>query len=220
MPRPYDRVLTKLDEARFFFARFANTSNVRQAEFYFDAFLTAARSITFTLQAVCAHLPNFNAWYAVEQAALAADPMTRFLVDLRNETQKVGLVPVHRSGVGTRLSRGGRFHCQVAYRLAALDGGTAPPAGEVRAACQEHLHHLAQVVDRCYVQYAADVDPGGTLRPMLDTLMRPVRVVVPQCPLDRAMHRTLGSKYRAILTEARKEVSSRKRTGRERRRLR
>jgi hypothetical protein len=181
--RPFARVLSKLDEARFFFARFASASDVRKATFYFDAFLTAARSVTFTMQAVCSKLPDFSGWYATEQGTLASDPMARFLLELRNETQKVGLVPIHYSGVGTRLSKRGHFRCSVRYRLAALDGGAPPLAGDVRDACQAHLARLAGAVSRCYAQYAGEVDPAGTLGPQVAKLSRRVRVVVPQCPL-------------------------------------
>lgn len=207
--RPFERVLGKLDEARFFFARFASTSDVRKATFYFDAFLTAARSVTFTMQAVCSKLPGFDGWYATEQATLGSDAMARFLLELRNETQKVGLVPIHYSGVGTRLSKGGHFRCSLRYRLAVLDGGAAPPAGDVRDACRAHLTRLAGVVSRCYAQYAGEVDPAGALGAQVAKLSRPVRVVVSQCPLDRAMEKELGPKYRAAVASALAEASTR-----------
>ena len=71
MTRPYLRVAGKLAEARFFYGLLASTPNPQQAAHYFSAFVSAARSVTFTLQAVMANIPGFNAWYETERLALA-----------------------------------------------------------------------------------------------------------------------------------------------------
>ncbi len=193
--RPVERILDKLAEARFFYARFSPCGDVEKAQFYFSAFLSAARSVSFTVQAVCKPMPGFDQWYATEQAVLRASAVSKYLLGLRNETQKVGLAPVHYRGVKTRMSRSGRFHCQLIYRLVALDDGHQPPVDDARAAAAEYLSLLGAVVGRCYDQFRATLDPDGRLRGGVTALSKLPLARTPVCPLDNNRHNPAGRKY-------------------------
>jgi hypothetical protein len=57
---------------------------------YFSAFLSASRSITFTLQAVMSGTPGFDEWYEVARQLLKEDSRARFFVQLRNIATKTG----------------------------------------------------------------------------------------------------------------------------------
>lgn len=67
------------------------------ATYYFDAFLSLARSVTWALQKECAHLPGFEQWYATWQRRLRQDPRATAFLELRNEAEKEG---PHRPAVG------------------------------------------------------------------------------------------------------------------------
>jgi hypothetical protein len=200
--RSFRRVLAKLAEARFFYGLLARSSEPEKAAYYFSAFASAARSVTFTMQAVMDSTPGFETWYEAERTVMAQNVVARFLLEARNETQKVGISPVHSAGVGTSLSSAGRFHCSVVYRFTALDGGADPPKEHVVSACRTHLGSISALVRRCYDQFKATIDPTGGLEVPLRQIETAPKVRTPQCPLDRAMHRRLGTPYRAALKDA------------------
>jgi hypothetical protein len=152
--------------------------------------------------------------HGAERTGLAQNVVARFLLEARNETQKVGITPVHSAGVGTSISSAGRFHCSVIYHVTALDGGTHPPEGEVAPACRTHRGHVSALVRRCYDQFKASVDPKSHLELRLQQIQTPPSVRVPQCPLDRAMHRRRGAPYRAALKEAAARVADARKAGR------
>ncbi|AZH78957.1 hypothetical protein CSX12_11015 [Microbacterium sp. Y-01] len=49
------------------------------------------RRVTFVLQTLSSRVEGFGDWYAPIQDSLRADPLMRYFVDLRNETEKRGL---------------------------------------------------------------------------------------------------------------------------------
>ncbi|MEW5930775.1 MAG: hypothetical protein AB1941_25215 [Gemmatimonadota bacterium] len=91
-------VTDKIAETDFFLERLIESQNFSAFPFYFSAFVSAARSVTFALQAVMAEIPGFNDWYASERRALQDSSLAKFFVQLRNHLQKVGSVPVSQSG--------------------------------------------------------------------------------------------------------------------------
>jgi hypothetical protein len=80
-----------------------------QFEFYLSAFVSAARSVTFALQAVMSKYPGFGEWYPSRRDHLAQSALARFFVTLRNHAQKVGTLPIQGgvSGISARLDRFG-----------------------------------------------------------------------------------------------------------------
>lgn len=76
----------KLREAIYFFNRMLETrTNVYQFPFYFSAFLSALRSVTYYLQAQFGGDVAFTVWYEKKQAAMRGDPLLRMLKEMRNE---------------------------------------------------------------------------------------------------------------------------------------
>jgi len=70
----------KAKQAEYFLSRVdVEGYDVFAAQCNCDAFASAARSITFAIQAVCRGIPGFDEWYAVEQEALKSCPFCRFL---------------------------------------------------------------------------------------------------------------------------------------------
>ncbi|MDA0270091.1 MAG: hypothetical protein O2798_01970 [Chloroflexi bacterium] len=118
--RSFDAVDHKLLEADYFLEALCREPlSPVEASFYFSAFVSAARSVTFALQAVMKVAPGFSSWYEHRRVRLGANPTARWFVTTRNLNQKLGLAPI----------RGGTF----------IDGRTAywfgdhqdmPPAPE------------------------------------------------------------------------------------------
>lgn len=90
MVHTFEAVEMKLAEADFFLDKLAEEQSISIANFYFSAFVTAARSVTFTLQAVMNRVPGFAKWYAGWQAKMKEDSICRFFLTYRNDVQKVG----------------------------------------------------------------------------------------------------------------------------------
>ncbi|MDX6610691.1 MAG: hypothetical protein QOF85_2619 [Solirubrobacterales bacterium] len=134
----------RLLEAEYFLKRMARERG-EAFGYNLNAFLSAARSVTFLLQKEYSKIDGFAEWWALEQARLAADSAARFFVELRNYSQKEGRVSV----VGTAMARVAR-RSSWSHRFA----GTAKAVPSVLlnrdvVDCgREHLGKLAQIVLR------------------------------------------------------------------------
>jgi hypothetical protein len=127
-----------------------------------NAFLAAARSVTFLLQKEYSKIDGFAEWWTLEQATLAGDSAARFFLELRNYSQKEGRISI----VGTGVARvGGRSPWS--YRFA----GTikAVPSvllnRDVVDCGREHLAKLAQIVLRFGDRFPFHSCPSRTLTP-------------------------------------------------------
>lgn len=119
--------------------------------FEFNAFLSAARSVTFLLQKQMKKVIGFDQWWDERVKEMNEDSAMKFFRDLRNFSQKEGRI----SMVGT-MSRGGSGRSLWSYRF----GGNKRPVPkqllqrDVAECCREHLSKLATIVLAC-----ADVFP-------------------------------------------------------------
>lgn len=82
----------RLLEAEHFASRLFNPQNSIVLGYELNAFLSAARSVTFLLQKEFANVEGFQAWWGAERAALGADKAARFFLEMRNFSQKEGRV--------------------------------------------------------------------------------------------------------------------------------
>ena len=95
MSASFGAVDEKLRETDFFLTKMQEADlDFRSQRYYFSAFVTAARSVTFALQHSMASIPGFEEWYEVRQDQLKADSASRFFKHVRNEVQKRGTNPV------------------------------------------------------------------------------------------------------------------------------
>ena len=129
----------RLFEADYFVRRLRRSSSY-QLQFNLNAFLSAARSVTFLLQKEMAHVPGFREWLAVKQDELRADAAARFFLLLRNFSQKEGRVR-------TAGFRGSGSRSRWTYRFAQ---GTHPVPSElydrdIVECCSEHVAKLARL---------------------------------------------------------------------------
>lgn len=84
----------KVDEASYFLSMMKQTFNDDSNNFIynFNAFLSAARSITFFMQKQYAHKDGFNNWYDKEKENMKKDSDLVFLKNSRNEVLKEKLI--------------------------------------------------------------------------------------------------------------------------------
>lgn len=70
--------------------------------FDLNAFLSAARSVTFLIQKEMSKVPGFTAWWTERREEMRRDDAMRFFLDLRNYSQKEGRVSIVGQGSSTR----------------------------------------------------------------------------------------------------------------------
>jgi hypothetical protein len=131
--------LEKLQEAEYFLAGLA-AANGLEFQFNLNAFLSACRSTTFTLQKSMSGVGDFATWYGDRQKEMKADPALSFFLELRNISQHEGPVSyVGGAMLGTH---------QWSYRFAG--NREAVPLAlvgvDVGAACADHLVKLANLL--------------------------------------------------------------------------
>jgi hypothetical protein len=86
------RVEERLMEAEYFAQRMRDLPDSTVLGYELNAFLSAARSVTFLLQKEFAAVDGFETWWSVDRATLGGDPAARFFLELRNFSQKQGRV--------------------------------------------------------------------------------------------------------------------------------
>src|SRR5438270_600179 len=84
----------RLLEADHFAKRLAPQRYCRRFGYELNAFLSAARRVTFLLQKEFAQVQGFESWWKGLRAEMRADPASRFFLELRNFSQKEGRVSV------------------------------------------------------------------------------------------------------------------------------
>jgi hypothetical protein len=155
--RTFDLVDHKLAEADFFLERLAEVqTDFFAAQCYFSAFASAARSVTFALQACLSDHPDFSPWYAQKQHLLKADPLARFFHRARTESQHLGVA--HIRG-GSMRSIDGMPRTVFHFRGLFDQNRADVPGDDVVTACQEHMRNLVALVYECYDVFGPVVDP-------------------------------------------------------------
>lgn len=137
-------VKERLLEAYFFVRRFRRATP-DTANYYLNAYLSAARNVTFLLQKELTHVPGFAAWWDVQRATLGSDRVARFFLELRNFSQKAGRVSLTEARAGRGRSSVWTYRfvevvTKVSEKLESIDAADA---------CSEHLAKPARIVLAC-----------------------------------------------------------------------
>lgn len=147
-------VAQKVGEADYFLEMLKSVQgHYHNFSYVLSAFTSAARSITFSLQTVMSKYPEFNSWYAREQEGLRSKDLAKYFVNLRNYLQKVGETPVGHTGT---MRNGEVKHLSYFVDIAGLEKA---PAGEVTRLAEEYFVEVLKVIERCYRDFWAYVDP-------------------------------------------------------------
>lgn len=163
MASSFGVVEDKLREAEFFLARLRETNRMSfEADCYFSAFVSAARSVTFAMQASLEGVPGFKDWYDGARKQLKIDPLAPLFVEIRNEVVHTGTSPLNRVSLDhlredlvRQLHGGRRGHVLVLPDAQKRDSTVLADAID---ACEQYFSSLVSVVFDCYSAFKTVVD--------------------------------------------------------------
>jgi hypothetical protein len=99
-----------------------NLLNEPATRYHIEAFVQFLRSATFVLQKIGSKVEGFNIWYEQKRKEMQQVPILSELIDLRNKTEKEGLVV---SEYGTRVImyffKNGKIEARAAVPKAVVD---------------------------------------------------------------------------------------------------
>lgn len=152
--RGFHIVADKIAEADYFLEKMRESQYLYEEFSYnLSAFTSAARSVTFSLQAVMVKYPGFPEWYLPYQELLKNNALAKYFLNLRNHIQKVGNVPISHSGT---LQLGKVRHLAYFIDIEELKNS---PEGEVVALSHEYFVQILKIVEQCYRDFWVYVDP-------------------------------------------------------------
>ncbi len=153
--RPFENVDHKILEADFFLEKLKQVNwDFFAARFYFSAFVSASRSITFALQASLKGADDFDVWYTEQQSNLRQNKLAKFFHDTRTDSQHIGLNPMN----GGRMLDG-----KVSFLFHSSENGiknyVAIPSTDVVTCCEQNLKLICKIIDDCYDKFGLLIDP-------------------------------------------------------------
>ena len=139
----------KLGEAEYFAIRLRSL-HIPEIVFELNAFLSAARSVTFLLQKELPGVDGFDDWLNQSRNEMGSDPAMKFFKDLRNLSQHEGRVSL----IGT--SRPGSIDSNSGRYMFAANNKEVPEqlvGRNVSDCCLEHIAKLAKIVLGCASEF-------------------------------------------------------------------
>ncbi len=160
MERSFGLVDEKLAEADFFLEKLAEaqrTLNFAEARFYFSAFISSARSVTFSLQSVMRRIEGFEDWYRKKQELLKGDPISRFFHNARTESQHIGDTPLN-TGSFVRNSEGKMIST---FYFSDGFGGNIKglPKEDIVTISTKYFTTIVGIIFECYEKFGSFIDP-------------------------------------------------------------
>jgi len=144
----------KLFETDFFLDKIKESKKSidtkRHAEYYFSAFLSSSRSVTFVMQSAFSKLPGFTEWYATSQDILKKSELARFFVEARNSSQKEGttyfnITRFYQGETSFYFSNDGEFKFA--------------PKDDMVVSSEQYFGLLLNIVSDFFKQFGDHVDP-------------------------------------------------------------
>jgi hypothetical protein len=146
----------KVGEADYFLEELRNTHPWEpKFNYVFSAFVSALRSITFTLQYVMTKYPNFDEWYKIRQEKLRSSKLAKAFVEFRNQAQKTGIIPI----VPERSLLEGLFYETTQFYIPTNSEIKEIPNGDVVELSEKCLIEVLTIVSECYMDFDIYIDP-------------------------------------------------------------
>lgn len=146
----------RLLEAKYFARRLTKQFDRDRFGYELNAFLAAARSVTFLLQKEMAKVSGFADWWSGQRRQLSGDSAAAFFLKLRNFSQKEGRISlVGGSPDGRRWS----------FRFAG-NADRVPSTllnRDVAECCHEHTGKLAKIILACVEAFPYQTCPRRAL---------------------------------------------------------
>ena len=151
MGRSFSIIDHKVAEADFFLKKLKETEyDFFAARCFTSAFTTAARSVTYAIQAVMKPVAEFDEWYRQRQEIMKADPIACFFHRLRTVNHHIGDNLVSGGSCGPNQSP--RFRFMPTKDIPEV------PANDVATTCTEYFRSLVELIYQCYVDFGAEID--------------------------------------------------------------
>jgi hypothetical protein len=143
----------KIENAKWFLSQLLRcVNNEGSALMFLEAFVTALRSATFTLQKVFADHPGFQQWYAKKREIMQADDELRWLLELRNVAEKEGvLLAAYGLRTIVRLHRDGSMTTEPRKPSLKVEGLAA---NDVLPLLEPSLLKIAAIIDEAHQLFA------------------------------------------------------------------
>lgn len=159
--RSFGLVENKLEEADFFLTALESAgADLFSGKFFFSAFVSAARSVTFAMQASLKDADGFADWYSIQQTKIRGDKLAQFFHECRTDSQHIGINPIE--GVSSSDFEG---------KFLLWFGQPEPgrykymPNTDVVTACGNYLSTVCALVDQCYIDFGFLIDPDQIYTP-------------------------------------------------------
>jgi len=147
----------KIGEADYFLSQLKKTHSWdEEYNFIFSAYVSALRSITFTLQFVMKKYPNFNDWYEIRQDRLRKSDLAKSFVVFRNHAQKTGIIPIAKE----RSFFEGIFYDTDQFYIPTNSEIKNVPNGSVINLSEQCLIEILEIIDECYRDFDVYINPN------------------------------------------------------------
>jgi hypothetical protein len=146
---PFWLIDGKLRESDFFLEKLRAAPDLDSARYYFSAFLSATRSVTFALQKCLTGLSSFDDWYEQRRKELKIHPMAAYFKDIRNQVIHEGLNPL---GLQTRRMGISNFYL--------VEGA---PERDVVVAGHSYMAALVSMASMAYQRFWTGLDLPSAL---------------------------------------------------------
>ncbi|MBA3967084.1 MAG: hypothetical protein H0X47_15190 [Nitrospirales bacterium] len=151
MARSFSLVDSKLSEAAFFLEKMPSCGyNMFEMRCYLSAFVSSARTVTFSLQAVLRGMEGFDSWYKQKQEALKEDNLARFFHEFRTANQHIGDNPALAGAGGPGIET---LHWFVPTAEIA-----SVPEEDVLTSCNQYFVQLLNVVFECFLKFGPQIN--------------------------------------------------------------
>jgi hypothetical protein len=149
-------VAKKVGETDFFLEKLKETDSWdEEYVYYFSAFVSAMRSITFTLQFVMCKYHGFADWYKSRQERLGKSRIAQLFKELRNHSEKTGIIPIARKSSITE----GLFYETDQFFFPPNLKFKEIPKGDVLDLSQKCFVEILSVIAECYKDFDVYIDP-------------------------------------------------------------
>jgi len=117
---------------------------------YLSAFVSASRTVTFSLQAVLKNVTGFDEWYGPHQEMLKSDELARFFQEFRRINQHIG----------ENLAMAGTCSPDQQPQHWFMPTPDIPevPTDDVFTACREYFLRALDLIYDCYVEFGPEID--------------------------------------------------------------
>jgi hypothetical protein len=149
---PFWLIDGKLRESDFFLEQLRSAQDLDVARYYFSAFLSAARSVTFALQKCLGGLAHFDGWYADRQNELRDHAIATYFKDIRDQVIHQGLNPLKRHVRGVGGIVGSNFYLV-----------KSAPEQDVVVAGTSYMAILVRIAGEAYERFWTSIDLPETL---------------------------------------------------------